>query len=62
MGQPPVFDFFQQHGEKLDEKDTSSVRARAADADKPEFEPTRDGWRAYEAWCKQIRDEWDSDS
>lgn len=25
------------------------------------FEPTRDGWRAYQAWCKQVREQWEGD-
>ncbi len=25
------------------------------------FEPTRDGWRAYQAWCKQVREQWEGE-
>lgn len=61
MRQPPVFDFVPNNsGDKSDKNDPRSVRGRGDDAEAPAFEPTRDGWRAYEAWCKQIREGWDS--
>ena len=61
MRQPPVFDFVSGKGDATDNKDHRQVREHGDDDDAPAFEPTRDGWRAYEAWCKQIRADWDTD-
>ena len=60
MRDPTVFNFVPDPGDELDNE---GVRGSHGDTqvEPPAFEPTRDGWRAYQAWCKQIRDEWDTD-
>lgn len=62
MRQPPIFDFATRAGDELEKDDARRLRKHDLDEEGPAFEPTRDGWRAYEAWCKQIRAEWDTDS
>lgn len=61
MRQPPVFDFVSGKGDAPDNKDRLPARDQGDEEEGAAFEPTRDGWRAYEAWCKQIRADWDTD-
>lgn len=61
MRHTPVFNFVPNSGDELD-KDAARTDRKDGKADNaPAFEPTRDGWRAYQAWCKQIREDWDTD-
>lgn len=60
MRDTPIFNFVPRSGDELD-KEQAQLSA-GSEEEAPGFEPTRDGWRAYQAWCKQVRDGWDSES
>ncbi len=61
MRERPIFNFVPDSGDEL-EKDGARTSRDSAEHQRPAFEPTRDGWRAYQAWCKQIREGWKTDS
>ncbi len=60
MRDSPIFNFVPRSGDELDKEQVRPAQPEAED-EAPGFEPTRDGWRAYQAWCKQVREGWDPD-
>ncbi len=61
MRQTPIFNFVPDSGDELDKDAVRSGQNDPEAGNVPAFEPTRDGWRAYQAWCKQIREDWQTD-
>lgn len=61
MRDSPIFNFVPRSRDDLDKEQPQPSGQDAGGGDAPGFEPTRDGWRAYQAWCKQVREGWKPD-
>jgi hypothetical protein len=56
-----VFDFLPDQGRKPGPQGQHAPEQNNKTPPDRSFEPTRDGWRAYQAWCKQVRESWEGD-
>ncbi len=56
-----VFDFLPDQRRKPDTRDPQAPEEKDNTQPERKFEPTRDGWRAYQAWCKQVREQWEGE-